>query len=215
MAILKGIEPSRITPGKWWKTNIIDDPTTLKPSENDVLIVVGDATGVVKDLSEFIELGVPFDTCAINYSARVIPWEIQHFVAGDSHMNDMQTIAKSLNGTLKHCWNPTSDGFDIRWVRNGRSGWNGTTAILGVKIGIAMDYTRIVLCGCPMDNSGNWYQPLIPKDDVKQNKNHTAHLWKWMEIAGRPLARFLRSMSGNTADLLGKPTREWLNGQMA
>jgi hypothetical protein len=32
-----------------------------------------------------------------------------------------------------------------------------------------------------------------------------------MEIACRPIGRFVKSMSGNTADLFGKPTINWLN----
>jgi len=95
-------------------------------------------------------------------------------------------------------------------VRNGRGGWNGTSANLALKIGIALDYTRIVLAGCPMDNSGNWYKPMLKNNDVKSNKDHRNHLWKWTEIATRPIGRFIRSMSGNTRDLFGEPTREWL-----
>ena len=147
----------------------------------------------------------------MNYSFKIIPWDIQHFIAGDSHMEDMQKCAAQLPDTcIKHCWNPKSNGFDYRWIRNGKTGWNGTTANLGIKIGIALGYTRIILAGVPMDNSGNWYAPLLPEDDVKQNKDHRSHLWKWNEIASRPISRLIRSMSGNTADLLGKPTEAWI-----
>ena len=105
---------------------------------------------------------------------------------------------------------------DKKWDRRagvaeiGRTGWNGTTANLCVKIGIALGYSRMVLAGVPMDKSGNWYRPYIPENDIKQNKNHVSHLWKWNEIASRPIGRLIRSMSGNTAQLLGKPTKEWL-----
>ena len=126
-------------------------------------------------------------------------------------MPDMRNMARKLpEGVIKHAWNPGCVGFDVRWVRNGRGGWNGTSANLAVKIALALDYTRIVLAGCPMDNSGNWYKKLIPENDIKTRKDHRHHIWKWMEISLRPIGRFLRSMSGNTADMLGKPTREWL-----
>jgi len=120
-------------------------------------------------------------------------------------------VAKKLSKTvLKHAWNPGCYDFDIRWIRNGRGGWNGTSANLAFKIALSFDYTRIILAGCPMDDSGNWYRPLIPDNDIKKDKDHRHHLWKWMEISCRPVGRFVRSMSGNTADLLGRPTREWL-----
>lgn len=211
--IVKGLTPTKIVPDKWWKSEPIKDPMALKKSDNDVLLIVGDATGAVDDMSAFIALGSPpFDTMAMNYSHRLIPWTVDHFVAGDSHKKDMQHEASILsNGAIKHCWNAGSKGFDVRWIRNGRGGWNGTTLTLGLKIGIELDYTKIVLAGCPMDNSGNWYADHIPSDDSKQGKDHRAHLWKWAEFASRPLARFIRSMSGNTKDLFGEVSTDWLN----
>jgi len=207
----KGLLPSRIVPDKWWETPLLD-PSMLKETNNEILLIVGDATNVLDDLAKFIEVcPFPFDTMCINYSVKIVPWEIQHFIAGDSHMYDMQKIASDLpDSCLKHCWNPSSIGFNVRWLRNGRSGWNGTTANLCIKIGILLGYTRIVLAGVPMDKTGNWYAPLIPEDDIKQGKDHTSHLWKWNQIAARPISRLLRSMSGNTAELLGKPTAEWI-----
>lgn len=184
----------------------------LRPiPQRDVLLIVGDATNVVDDLEKFLNIGCEFDTMAINYSHKIIPWQIQHFIAGDSHMRDMQRQAKKINGSVvKHCWNPNSFGFDVRWIRRYGGGWTGTTAMLGLKIGIALDYLRIVLAGIPMDDSGNWYAPALPENDVKKDKDHRHHLWKWTEIAGRPLGRFIRSISGNTLDLFGEPTKDWL-----
>lgn len=209
---LKSIVPFTIVPDRWWKGEEITDLKSLRPQTGtDLLLIVGDASGVFDDLEQFLDFGMKFDTMAINYSIDIIPWPIQHFIAGDSHMPDMQRLAESLpQEVIKHCWNPNSYHFDVRWMRNGRGGWNGTTANLGIKIGIALDYLRIVLAGIPMDDSGNWYAPYIPQEDVKQNKDHRHHLWKWTEIATRPFSHFIRSMSGNTMDLFGRPTKEWL-----
>jgi len=210
---LKSIVPHKIIETKYMvKTKEITDLSPLRPKTGtDVLLIVGDATGVFDDLEQFLDFGVRFDTMCINYSAEVVPWPIQHFIAGDSHMPDMQAQAKLLDSSvIKHCWNPSSRGFNVRWIRNGRGGWNGTTANLGIKIAVILDYLRIVLAGVPMDASGNWYAPYLPDNDIKQNKDHRHHLWKWTEIASRPLAHFIRSMSGNTMDLFGRPTKEWL-----
>ena len=97
--------------------------SNLRPEpKKDVLLIVGDATDVISDLKEFIEIGVEFDTMALNYSAKIVPWQIQHFVAGDSHMRDMQKQAKKLDDSvMKHCWNPNSFGFDVRWIRRNGS----------------------------------------------------------------------------------------------
>jgi len=200
---------------------IIEDVMSLKPKpEKDVLLIIGDATNVLKDIEAWYKLAegiVPYDTMTMNYSPLICPHPFQHYAAGDGHRPDMQTMAKSLpKNVLKHCWNPGCVGFDIQWIRNGRGGWTGTTSNLCFNIGLALDYTRIVLCGCPMDMSGNWYKNLVPEslpeNDMKRTmvKEHELHLWKWQELAQRPIAKFLKSMSGNTADLFGKPTREWL-----
>jgi len=204
--------PVEIVKTDFYAMPIMEDyMTRLKPKpDKDILLIVGDSTGVLKDLEEWYKLaeGVfQYDTMALNYSHK-----IQHYAAGDAHMPDMQKVARDApEEVIKHCWNPGCTGFDVRWVRNGRGGWNGTTANLAVKIGLALDYTRLVLVGCPMDNSGNWYKPQLQADDIKANKDHRNHMWKWTEMATRPIGRFIRSMSGNTADLFGRPTREWLN----
>ncbi len=187
---------------------------SLKPKpEKDILLILGDGSNVLKDIEAWYELsaGIPYDTMCVNYSAMICPHPFEHYAAGDAHMPDMQRVAKSLpKEVIKHAWNPGCLGFDVRWLKNGRGGWNGTSANLAFKIGLALDYTRIVLAGCPMDNSGNWYKPMIPSNDIKANKDHRHHLWKWMEIACRPVGKFVRSMSGNTMDVLGCPTRNWL-----
>ena len=187
----------------------------LKPEPHrDVLLILGDGANVLEDIGLWYEIAegiVEYDTMAVNYSALIAPHEIQHYCAGDAHMKDMQNIAHQLpSNVVRHAWNAGCPGFDVRWARNGRGGWNGTSTNLAIKVGLAMDYTRIVLAGCPMDNSGNWYKTIIKENDIKRNKDHRHHLWKWCEIALRPIGRFIRSMSGNTADLFGEPTREWL-----
>jgi hypothetical protein len=138
-----------------------------------------------------------------------LPFE--HYAVGDSHRKYEQEIAEKLPASvIKHAWNPKSHHFDVRWIKNDNRGWSGTTLNLGVKVGLALDYLRIVLAGCPMDNSGHWYDRFLKKNDNKLKNDHRHHLWFWTEMASRPNGRFIKSMSGNTAELFGKPTFEWL-----
>lgn len=209
------IFPTKIVPGDIYAMPIIEDYMALKPKpEKDVLLILGDGMNLLADVEAWYLLAeglVEYDTMCVNYSAQICPHPYQHYAAGDAHLPDMQAVAARVpKGVVKHAWNPGCKGFDVRWIRNGRGGWNGTSANLAFKIGLALDYTRIVLAGCPMDNSGNWYKPMLKENDIKVHKDHRHHLWKWMEIACRPVGRFVRSMSGNTAELLGRPTREWL-----
>jgi len=212
------IEPFENDPINWWRNVPIEDRMKLKPDTgNDILLIVGDGHNVLDDLERFLQFKQPFDLMTMNYSHKIIPksWPVHHYISGDSHNADMQLQAEKVKekypDVIRHCWNAGSKNFDVRWARNSSKGWTGTTTNLGVKIGIALDYLKIVLCGCPMDDQGNWYKSLVPLDDIKRGKDHTAHLWKWTEIASRPIGHFIRSMSGNTAHLLGEPTQEWLN----
>jgi hypothetical protein len=209
------IFPTKLILSDFYAHPLMEDYMDLKPKpEKDVLLIIGDGMNVLQDIEAWYELVegiIPYDTMCLNYSPLICPHPIQHYAAGDAHMSDMRRVAESLpKEVIKHAWNPGCKGFDIRWMRNGRGGWNGTSANLAFNIGLAYDYTRIVLVGCPMDNSGNWYKPSLPSNDIKVKKDHRHHLWKWMEISCRPIGKFIRSMSGNTSDLLGKPTREWL-----
>lgn len=210
------IFPTKLLDADYYAHPIIEDYMKYKPKpEKDVLLIVGDGSNVLKDIESWYELAeghIPYDTMCVNYSALICPHKFQYYAAGDAHMPDMRRVAMSLpKDVIKNAWNPGCIGFDIRWIRNGRGGWSGTSANLAFKIGMAFDYTRIVLAGCPMDSSGNWYKLLLPSNDIKSSKDHRHHLWKWMEIACRPIGKFVRSMSGNTADLFGKPTLEWLS----
>ena len=209
------IYPTRIVQKDFYAEPTIEDYMCLKKNmDMDVLLIIGDGSNVMDDIESWYKLVegiIDYDTMCVNYSAMICPHSFEHYAAGDAHMPDMQRVAKGLpKDVVKHAWNPGCYDFDVRWIRNGRGGWSGTSANLAFNIGLALDYTRIVLAGCPMDDSGNWYKKLIPENDVKANKDHRHHLWKWTEISCRPVGKFVRSMSGNTMDLLGKPTREWL-----
>ena len=211
---IMSIYPTEVNPKKYGMLGDKVEPISkLRPKpEKDILLIVGDGWNVWDDLERFFEFGVEHDAMLINHIAMVYAWPYQHYVAGDSHMGDMQKIARKLpKSVIKHCWNPNSKYFDVRWIRNGRAGWSGTTANLAVKVGIMLDYLKLVLAGIPMDNKGHWYDEFLPENDRKRKSLHAAaHLWKWTELSTRPIARFIRSMSGNTADLFGKPTKEWL-----
>ncbi len=212
---LNTVVPCMVNPRDYYAMDIIDDYMRYKPKpDKDVLLIIGDSRDVLDDIGRWYDIAegvIEYDTMCLNYSGLICPHPFEHYAAGDAHMPDMQSVAKKLpDDVVRHAWNPGSVGFNIRWVRNGRGGWNGTTANLALNIGLAFDYTRIVLAGCPMDKTGNWYSKSLKPTDKKANKDHRHHLWKWMEVSARPVGCFVRSMSGNTGEILGYPTREWL-----
>ena len=75
---------------------------------------------------------------------------------------------------------------------------SGSSSLLGVQAALAMGYRRIILCGCPLignNAKGGKYEKFQAGWEAVSN-----------ELAGR-----VRSMSGWTAEFLGRPTEEWLN----
>jgi hypothetical protein len=75
----------------------------------------------------------------------------------------------------------------------------GSSALLGASAAIRLGYTKIILCGCPLQgiNPVNRFQPY-------------EHFQKgWVARRG-DVIQYVRSMSGWTRDFLGEPTMEWL-----
>jgi hypothetical protein len=72
--------------------------------------------------------------------------------------------------------------------------YSGSSAMLGLKVGLRLGYQKIILAGVPID------------------EGHYAHFqvgWRW--IADLLRCCPIRSMSGYTRELLGEYTEEWLN----
>ena len=101
------------------------------------------------------------------------------------------------------------DGVDVVWNLH-NSG--GTSGLFAVKIALLLGYEKIIVCGVPMDNSGHYFDP----DDVNVNQaakfgDDKATIAPWSDIAKREVPKQrVRSMSGRTATILGKPTKEWV-----
>ncbi len=73
--------------------------------------------------------------------------------------------------------------------------YSGSSAMLGLKVGLRLGYQKIILAGVPL------------------NEDRYAHFqvgWRW--IADLLKCCPVRSMSGYTRELLGAYTEEWLNG---
>jgi len=82
----------------------------------------------------------------------------------------------------------------------------GTSALFGAKIGVAMGYTKIVLAGCPLDNSGHYWE-----DPTRVGTLGCEAIGMvWQDAARMYLKDKVKSMSGRTKDLLGEPDAEWL-----
>lgn len=75
----------------------------------------------------------------------------------------------------------------------------GTSSLNAVFCGLCLGYDRIVLCGCPLDDSGHYFDP--PWVSTRFAKE--GHRDNWKTSKQRIFDGKVRSMSGFTRDLLG------------
>lgn len=69
---------------------------------------------------------------------------------------------------------------------------SGSSALLGIQAGLGMGYEKIIVTGCPLSGRYEEFHKgwIVQLDTIKDT---------------------VRSMSGWTRDLLGAPTKEWMN----
>jgi len=87
----------------------------------------------------------------------------------------------------------------------------GTSGLFAVKVAIVMGYTKILLCGIPMDGTGHYFDPPDAKANHTDSFDGMGQLQPWHDAArSKYVQERVRSMSGRTASVLGKPTKEWV-----
>lgn len=82
--------------------------------------------------------------------------------------------------------------------------WRGSSGLFAVRVALHEGFTRIVLAGVPMSVQPHYF-------DRRAWAQAGAFHKGWRQYRAQLLPH-VRSMSGWTADFLGKPTIEWLAG---
>ena len=179
------------------------------------LIIVGAAPSVNSDLAA-IRYHSRFDFMLIGANSPAV-LNIRHLDYHVSHEDDFATVRerRHLNGlntnyaiisnqtypdatvvysdlTGPTCYRcrprpPSTDPANLHH-------YSGSSAMLGLKVGLRLGYQKIILAGAPL------------------SEGHYAHFqigWRW--IADLLKCCPVRSMSGYTREPLGTYTEEWLN----
>jgi hypothetical protein len=85
-----------------------------------------------------------------------------------------------------------------------RHGCSGSSGLFAVQVALELGCDRIVLCGVPMDARPHFNGPAW--------HDHWTYRATWQRWQAAEELENVRSMSGWTRELLGEPTREWLEG---
>lgn len=84
--------------------------------------------------------------------------------------------------------------------------WHGTSALFGVQVALEhLRATKVVLVGCPIDGTAHYHGPETINDGGRLDWYREG----WAKVPPHVRSR-VRSMSGWSADFLGKPDRDWL-----
>ena len=168
----------------------------------DRLVVMGSAPCLEQDLSALLMLNDAmadpdyYDFCAVGLDcADRFLGRIEHAVSYHPkefpQFRERRAKAGGNLDYLQHSHGAVS-GLEIRvWPYFSPS---GSSTMLGVEVGLGLGYAKIVVCGAPLDEKG--YRRFQEGWKVRLEK-----------IKDRT-----RAMSGFPRELLGEPTKEWLNG---
>lgn len=187
------------------------EPRSAKPlADNPLLLIVGAAPCVWDDVEAFWRLEPPgHDVCCLNDAGRFWPCTFKHWAS--YHPVRLVGMAKrcspdTQDRPLLHGHIET-DGLDYVWQTH-RSEWGGSTAMFALRCAVRnWGYRRVVLAGVPLENGENIFCP----ESVTQYES--LYLKFWQDRANDYGVK-TRSMSGNTKDLFGAPTKEWLYGDV-
>lgn len=83
----------------------------------------------------------------------------------------------------------------------------GSSGMFAVQVARRIECTRVILCGVPMTATGHFRDS---QEEFPHRWGSAHSLWPAWERTEPAMRGWVRSMSGRTRDLLGYPTREWL-----
>jgi len=179
------------------------------------LIITGSSECLWNDYLKAIELTAKEDLMCINLSTICFHFrDIEHIItlhhnkmknfyaAAMIQRTDRETHPRKKKKILTHSISANSR-VDLVWDI-GNPG--GTSGLFATQIALRLGYEKIILCGIPIDNSRRFYDS--PNHHFKYEGISQQEPW---QIANRKFDNRVRSMSGKTAELLGKPDKQWLN----
>ena len=172
-------------------------------------VVLGGAARVYDDLAAALLIFTPSLIFAVNHMGRDYPGKLDCFASTHSENLPGWLAERAAAGRP-----PVSEVWmnDTRKVPPELAAYNvgraenlgGSSSQLAVMAAFKKGIDRVVLCGVPLDASPHYDDP-NPWDAYE--KFRPAWQLHLNLFRGK-----VTSMSGWTAELLGYPTREWING---
>lgn len=192
--------------------------------KNKTVLITGDGDCLGDDVTRFEAFGVPHDVYCVNRSMLWFERPINHWAAVDCEesMWFTENLNSKIGGNghkiLRHCIGILPYGFDVFWraanfndmTPTGQHLWQGNSVFLAILSSLKMGYEKVILAGVPLDTNKHWYDP-----EGLKGPNWLGRVYRqWMDFQlEHPKADNIRSMGGYSAFILGKATKEWINGK--
>lgn len=167
--------------------------------------VLGIAPCLEEDLSKMFLMvkqdDVDFMGIGLDCSDRVL-FEVRYFAT--YHTNEFPELKarrQRVGGNTDYSTHSHQQPADRIWPLVAPSPYSGSSSFLGTQVLVGLGYSKIILCGCPMQGSNCNPGKRERYDNFQKG---------WTKYAKNMFQGKARSMSGFTADLLGYPTREWI-----
>jgi hypothetical protein len=172
-----------------------------------IALVLGGANCLEADKAQAINLLGDREhlVIACNHAGRDEPGRVDHWCTMHSELfpkwlEDRRAAGRPEPGQLWHAAHRRTT-VDSKPIES----WGGSSGMLCARLALHLGCERIILAGVPMRKSFEHYDRPGPWHEAVQY--HSA--WQRRLPA---LRHTVRSFSGWTADLLGWPTEEWLDG---
>jgi len=177
---------------------------------NKVALIVGCAPCWEDDLNRFKTICSEFDVFAIGLDCPYKE-EIKYFVT--YHIEDIEAYKRKKTGDYKII-SHTNDFIKYSRERRKKPEWantnvdivyphqapSGSSSLLGTKAALfKLGYNKVVLIGCPMDTGSI----------ENKAKSYSVFRKGWLYFKSDLVGK-VKSMSGWTKELLGEPTKGWV-----
>lgn len=172
---------------------------------SEVLTIVGGARNVWEDVK-----AAPLDiVMCINDIGMHFPHKFHYWYSHDASMlprwkDAIRPEYKDINGSVEtHTIDNSVEGVDKYWkleLTTEAQNMLAMSSLFGaIYIGLEMGFRKIILCGCPLDDTGHYYDPPGTKTKFEEWCLEYLRTIGKEDFGGR-----VKSMSGNTAKILGQ-----------
>lgn len=169
-----------------------------------VALVLGGALCLADDRAAALALFTPDIIIATNSAGMVEDGPVPHFVSMHPELFPKWLAERRAAGRPEPetLWCPIGRPVPRPLVCRTVPSWGGSSGLLAVIVAFEVGYDRVVVAGCPLDQSPHF-------DDRRPWRDGPRYREAWtrrrLDLKDR-----VRSMSGWTREFVGPPTPEWL-----